>query len=92
MSLNTTLTELSTMFNQLATGRLTPEQQALFFEKIALQFEQLRTDLAAQGPWQNPTGAVSRATFDPATVTLQELAKRVAAIILDDITTGIKGT
>lgn len=33
--------------------------------------------------WADPTGTVSRATFDPATVTLPQLAEAVAALILD---------
>lgn len=33
--------------------------------------------------WTDPTGDIDRATFDTATVTLQQLAERVGAIIID---------
>lgn len=45
----------------------------------------------AQG-WQNPTGAISTATFNSASVTLNELAKRVGAIQTALIYHGILAT
>jgi hypothetical protein len=41
--------------------------------------------------WSAPTGAVSRGTFDPSTVTTEELAKRVSALIQDAGTTSGHG-
>jgi microcystin degradation protein MlrC len=33
--------------------------------------------------WADPSGTLTRTTFDPATVTLPQLAERVAALITD---------
>lgn len=42
--------------------------------------------------WAAPTGVATRTTFDPATVTLSQLAERVKAL-LDDLTShGLIGT
>jgi hypothetical protein len=41
--------------------------------------------------WALPTATLSRATFDPTTVTLPELAKRVAALINDSMFHGFIG-
>lgn len=38
---------------------------------------------APSSGWADPTGANSRSTFDPSTVNLEDLAQRVAALILD---------
>jgi hypothetical protein len=38
---------------------------------------------ARQKGWALPTGNASRASFDPATVTVEELAKRLSALIAD---------
>lgn len=37
----------------------------------------------AIGGWSTPSGTLNRSTFDPSTVTLTELAQRVAALITD---------
>lgn len=42
--------------------------------------------------WTAPTGTVSRATFDQSTVTLAQLAQRVAALELDLLSHGLIGT
>ncbi len=47
---------------------------------------------ARQTGWVAPTGTLSRATFDQSTVTLPELAKRLAALISDLTTHGLIGT
>jgi len=39
-----------------------------------------------------PTGTLTRTTFDPSTVTLEQLAQRVAAMITDDQAHGFRGT
>lgn len=44
-----------------------------------------------QTGWTAPTGTVSRATFDQSTVTLPQLAQRVAALINDLTTHGLIG-
>lgn len=41
--------------------------------------------------WSAPTGATSKATFDPSTVTTEELAQRVAALINDLTVHGLIG-
>lgn len=45
-----------------------------------------------QTGWVAPTGTVSRATFDQSTVTLAQLAQRLAALINDLTTHGLIGT
>jgi hypothetical protein len=45
-----------------------------------------------QTGWTAPTGTLSRATFDQSTVTLAQLAQRVAALITDITTHGLIGT
>lgn len=47
---------------------------------------------ARQTGWAAPTGTVARITFDQSTVTLPELAKRLAALIIDLTTHGLIGT
>lgn len=47
---------------------------------------------ARQTGWSAPTGTVSRATFDQSTVTLAQLAQRLAALITDLTTHGLIGT
>jgi hypothetical protein len=47
---------------------------------------------ARQTGWTAPTGTLSRDTFDQSTVTLPELAKRLAALITDLTTHGLIGT
>lgn len=42
--------------------------------------------------WAAPTGTLARTTFDQSTVTLAELAKRVAALVTDLRTHGLIGT
>jgi hypothetical protein len=42
--------------------------------------------------WGAPTGATDRGAFDPSTITLEELAQRVAALIVDLRTHGLIGT
>lgn len=42
--------------------------------------------------WGTPTGTTNRATFDQSTVTLAQLAQRVAALIIDFRTHGMIGT
>lgn len=42
--------------------------------------------------WSPATGILSRATFDPATVTLNQLGQRVACIIYDDLAKGVRET
>jgi len=42
-----------------------------------------RIDAAAATGWALPTGTLTRSTFDAATVTLPQLAERVAALITD---------
>lgn len=39
--------------------------------------------VSRQTGWGAPTGTVSRATFDPSTVTLEQLAQRLAALVTD---------
>lgn len=46
---------------------------------------------ARQTGWVAPTGTVSRATFDQSTVTLAQLAQRVAALVNDLTTHGLIG-
>ncbi len=42
--------------------------------------------------WSLPTGTISRATFDESTVTLPELAQRLAALVEDLLASGILHT
>ena len=69
-----------------ANGRLTLSGQQLMQEMVK-EIEANASVLGDQQTgWVAPTGIASRATFDPATVTLSELGKRLKALI-DDLTT-----
>lgn len=47
---------------------------------------------SASSGWTLPTGTLSRATFDQSTVTLPQLAQRVAALITDLYGAGVLTT
>lgn len=71
--------ELAKIFAELSVGAsISPESRQAAYKGAAQVFSRL-----AQEDWIAPTGNVSRATFDPATVTTQQLAERVAALIQD---------
>jgi len=71
--------------------RVRPELRLLieYLERLARSVSAgNRTDLVYDlanlaGDFDDPTGALSRTTFDPASVTLEELAERVAAHLVD---------
>jgi hypothetical protein len=70
---------------------------ALFTENVgipagkAFQQNNLQVVGARQTGWTAPTGTLSRATFDQSTVTLPQLAQRVAALITDITAHGLIG-
>lgn len=93
MALDETLTRLSSAFNRLgAGGEIAVELRQATFEEIAGQFEQLKLDLAATPGWQQAVGIADRTSFDTATVTTLELAKRVKALIDDFFSRGTLST
>lgn len=53
--------------------------------------DNLRVVTNRQTGWAAPTGTISRATFDQSTVTLPQLAQRLAALITDLIAHGLIG-
>jgi hypothetical protein len=60
----------------------------------ALTFKSTNTQVVAERRtgWTLPSGILSRATFDPSTVTLQVLGETVAALITDLFAHGLIGT
>ena len=71
--------ELAEIFSQLSVGAsISQESRQAAYKAAAQVFSEL-----AEHEWAAPTGNESRATFDPATVTLPQLAERVAALIKD---------
>lgn len=56
-----------------------------------LSFNGTQVLTSRQTGWAAPTGTLSRATFDQSTVTLAQLAQRVAALIVDITTHGAIG-
>lgn len=76
---NPNFEELAHIFAELSVGgTVSPESRQAAYKSAAQVFSKL-----AQSTWVAPTGTLSRATFDPATVTLPQLADRVAAIVKD---------
>ena len=68
---------LAKTFSLLSTHEENPRKKVLL-----AQIAQTYSELAAED-WVAPTGNMSRATFDPATVNLPDLCERVAALVED---------
>lgn len=76
---NPNFEELAKVFAELSVGAsISPESRQAAYKTAAQVFSRL-----AEFSWSAPTGNKSRATFDPATVTLVQLGERVAALIDD---------
>lgn len=91
MSAQDTCAKLALVFNQLGSGIPDPKLQSLLFEQASELLTELEQYLITSTGWTAPTGALSRATFDPATVTLGQLAQRVAALLTDLLAKGDLG-
>lgn len=65
---------------------LSPSDERELVERLNARMKQLERELARQQTgWAAPTGTADRTTFVTSTVTLEELAERVKALI-DDLT------
>jgi hypothetical protein len=76
--------------NQVLSGGVTVNYSAAY-GAAAVLFNSVQVLTARQQGWSSPSGTASRATFDPSTVTLEELAKRVKALLDDLMTHGMIG-
>ena len=62
------------------------------FENLSLRVNSTQVLTSRRTGWSNPTGTADRTAFNTATVTLEELAQRVKALLDDSITHGFLGS
>ncbi len=86
MSAIETIEAISKKFDSLGAGVVDPAFERVIWQQLSQDFAQLAADLAPIEGWEAATGVADRTTFDTATVTTANLAKRVKAV-LDDLTT-----
>lgn len=88
MTVVDTLQEIAGIFSGLSAGVPDERLYATYNQHLAKAFSQLALDLQAMSGWSAPIGVATRAAFDPATVTLPQLAERTKAIIDDHLARG----
>lgn len=77
---------ISRKFDLLSGGIPDKAAERAMFQQLAQDFAALSQALKPTSGWAAATGTADRTTFDTATVTTTNLAKRVKALI-DDLTT-----
>lgn len=85
------LTAISTKFDQLGGGDPDPIIQRVLWQQLSLDFAMLAEAMQPTTGWAAATGTADRTTFDTATVTTANLAKRLKALIDDLLTRGELG-
>jgi hypothetical protein len=85
------LAAISKKFDLLSAGQPDIATERAMWQQLAQDFSDLSVAMAASAGWGPPTGVADRTTFDTATVTTTNLAKRLKALIDDLTTKGILG-
>jgi hypothetical protein len=83
-----TLNSISKAFDILGGGVPDAALERVIWQQLSLDFAQLAVDLGPSAGWAAATGAADRTTFDTASVTTANLAKRLKALIDDLLTKG----